>query len=324
MAPPGEVPNTVPTKDSTDTEENQAKTGKPKKEAEQNDDGQEVGVPTTDETNTSSLIVPGSVSVVKNMYQTKKDSDGQWKWIETLPEDIPETEEIKEKAKYAIVIGNIKNPDPESTRTLQAQMIIIQSSWLKKALGSYILKSYPGVTCELSKLEFNAPFTPFVHRWAELLKYRSRPNLDPTMAKHIDLLHDALKKEIGEQIELYEDYIFTGVITFVHLWMIFQPGGTIISEAYGALSAYELLDSEYIKNDDGEFLRLKCEYINWSGSYFGRSAEIIDLPKFHGTKRIEDLGAFPLKFHGNSENVKRELIERGEKFESLAGYQYQA
>jgi len=270
---------------------------------------------------TDSIAVPGSISSIKNLFQLSKDSDGENKWVDKPPENVPEPGENQETAKFAVIVRNIKSTD--SLKTLEAHSIIIQSPWLKKALGRHVLKDYPGVTCELSRLEFQAPFKPFVHRWAELLNYKNRKNLDETMRKHVNLLYDVLKHEIGDKIKVYEDYVLTGVITYEHLWMIFQPGGTLISEN-GPMAAFELESSEYIKNDDGEFLRLKCEYVSWDGKQFGRGSQRIDLEKFRGTKNIQALEAVPLRFHDGKESVKRDLIDRGEKFESLAGHQYKA
>lgn len=156
------------------------------------------------------------------------------------------------------------------------------------------------------------------------MKYRKRTDMDETMSVHVNLLYDVLKHEIGDKIHAYKDYIRTGVITFEHMWMIFQPGGTVISESSGPMAAFELESSEYLVRDKREFLSLKCTYMNWNGMYFGRSTHRMDLQKFHGTKKIQNLEAIPLRFHERKESVKRELITRGEKFESLAGETYKA
>lgn len=158
----------------------------------------------------------GSVSEVKNIYKSSKDKDGNWTWVDKYPEDTPEPAENAVTDTYAVLVRNIKSQD--GRKKLEAHSIVIQSPWLKKALGDVILKDYPGVACELKRLTFEAPFKPFVHRWADLVEYMARKDVDKNTKAHLEILHDVLKYEIGEQIKAYEDYVLNGVITFQHLW----------------------------------------------------------------------------------------------------------
>lgn len=107
----------------------------------------------------------GSVSEPKNIYKGSSDDDGNWTWVDKYPEDVEEAAENEETAKYAIVVRNQKSND--SRKKLEAHSIIVQSPWLRKALAE-IMEDYPGVACELTRLEFEAPFKPFVHRWYDI------------------------------------------------------------------------------------------------------------------------------------------------------------
>jgi len=263
----------------------------------------------------------GAVSSVKNIYQSSKDSHGHWTWVDKYPEDVAEAAENNETEKFAIVIRNKKSED--SRKKLEADSIIVQSPWLKKALGQ-ILEDYPGVTCELQRLIFEAPFAPFVHRWSAFLKFMKRNDIDKTTKEHLSLLHDILKYEIGDAIKEFEDYVLNGVITYDSLWMIFQPGGVVISEHRGPLSAFELNYSEYQDDRCGKYLQLKCDCVDWDGKHFGRYTESIRIFKFSGTRKITSLNAFPLSFSETKEETRLQLIERGERFEALVGYQYKA
>jgi hypothetical protein len=148
--------------------------------------------------------------------------------------------------------------------------------------------------------------------------------VDEKTREHTDVRFNFLKHEISDAITAYEDYIHNKVITFDHLWMIFQPGCIVISGQYGPQSAFELDRSQYHEERSGCFLRLHCSYIDWSGETFGRGETEIDVPEFQGTKNIPALRAFPLRFlHGNLA-VEAGLIERGKKFESLAGHHFKA
>ncbi len=208
-----------------------------------------------------------------------------------------------------------------AARKLEADSIVIQSPWLKDALAE-ILQDYPGVACELKRLVFEAPFQPFVHRWAEFVDYMQRDDLEPTTKEHLVILHDILKYEIGDSIKAFEDYVLNGVITFQHLWMIFQPGSVILSALKGPLSAFELEETEYMQTQCGKFLRLRSDCVDYGGKTFGRYQERIDVHEFIGTKKITSLNAFPWAFHEDRDAVRAALVKRGQTFESLAGHHY--
>lgn len=169
-----------------------------------------------DEQEEKSNLPVGSVSEVKNIYRSPKDSDGNYTWVRKYPEDAEEPAENAVTDTYAVLVRNIKSPD--GRKKLEAHSIVIQSPWLRKLLGDNILLDYPGVACELERLTFEAPFKPFVHRWTKVKECMECKDLDEKTKEHLVLLHDILKYEIGDSIKAYEDYLQKGVITFKHLW----------------------------------------------------------------------------------------------------------
>ncbi|KAK8099065.1 uncharacterized protein PG998_012306 [Apiospora kogelbergensis] len=265
----------------------------------------------------------GSLSDVKNIYRSPKDKDGVWTWVNKYPEDVEEAAENEETAQYAVLVRNIKSPD--SRKKLEAHSIVIQSPWLKTALGK-ILKDYPGVACELERLIFEAPFQPFVHRWKDFVKYKSEEaELDDTTKEHLTILYDILLYEIGDSIKAFEDYVEKGVVTYEHLWMILQPGSPILAAYKGPLSAFELHDMAYMESQRcGKFLRLHSDCIDYDGKSFGRCRETIDILMFVGNKKITELPAYPLSFHPKPSEIGASLIKRGELFEALAGHHFKS
>jgi hypothetical protein len=263
----------------------------------------------------------GAVTEVKNIYRSAKDPDGEWQWVDECPDDIKEAAENDETEKVALVVRNKKSTD--SRKKLEADSIIIQSPWLKKAL-SEILKDYPGVTCELHRLIFHAPFAPFVHRWKELTAYMDRPDLEAKTKEHLDLLLSVLKVQVGDVVQEYNDYVLNGVSTFDSLWTIFQPGSVVLSKFKGPLSAFELESTAYLETECGRFLRVQFDCVDWDGMKFGRYPERIAIPEFLGTRRITTLDVFPISFCETQEEIKEALIERGKKFEELAGHHYRS
>ncbi|KAK8074186.1 hypothetical protein PG994_005085 [Apiospora phragmitis] len=261
------------------------------------------------------------MSDVKNIYKSPKDKDGVWTWVNKYPEDAEDAAENEVTAQYAVLVRNIKSPD--SRKKLKAHSIVVQSPWLKTALGK-ILEDYPGVVCELERLIFEAPFQPFVHRWKGFVKYRERENLDDTTKEHLTILHNILQYEMGHSIKVFEDYVEKGVVTYENLWMVFQPGAPVLAAHKGPLSAFELEDTTYTENRCGKFVRLRCDCIDYDGKAFGRCQENIDISEFVGTKRITELSAYPLTFHPRPDEIRDSLIKRGQLFEDLAGHHYKA
>ncbi len=262
----------------------------------------------------------GSLSTSKHIYADKEDDHGRYTWVDKYPEHWEEAAENEETAKHAVVVRNEK--DFDSRKKHKIHSIIIQSPWLKKALAE-ILKDYPGVTCELERLVFEAPFEPFVHRWGPLLKFMKEKHEEKTR-EHVELLHGILKEELKDTIKAFEDYVAHGVITFEQLWTIFQPGSVIVSRHSGTLSAYEFSSGSFEETRCGDAYRLNCECIDWSGLDFGRVTESVYLYGFKGTIRITSLCAFPLAFHPEKRSLRQRLIDRGKRFEELAGYHYKA
>lgn len=272
-----------------------------------------------DKTNEKSLAPVGSISTVKNIYRSPKDDDGNWTWVEEYPEDVKEAAENEETEQYAVLVRNIKSQD--GRKKLEADSIVIQSPWLREALGE-ILKDYPGVACELKRPEFEAPFKPFVHRWVEFVAYMNKKDLDTKTKEHLKILFDILQYEIGHDLKAFEDYVQQGVITFNDLWMIFQPGSIILSAHKGPLAAFELQEAEYGATQCGKFFKLSSDCVDYSGKAFGRYTEGIKIPEFIGIKKITSLNAFPWAFHEQKEAVRESLIKTGQIFESLAGNHY--
>lgn len=101
----------------------------------------------------------GLISQSKDIYRSKKDDNGEFTWVDKYPEDVPEAAENDETARYAVIVRKKKSAD--SRKKLEAHSLIVQSPWLKTALAE-ILEGYPGVTCEIKRLTFEAPFAPFV------------------------------------------------------------------------------------------------------------------------------------------------------------------
>lgn len=261
-------------------------------------------------------VVPGSLTSSAKIYRNSAEDS----WTAKIPEDT-EPAEGKDTIGHAVVLRQQKSKD--SRKGYEIHSIVIQSPSLKAALGE-ILNDYPGVFCNLNRLVFKAPFAPFIHRWGALLEYLEKDDLDSVTKDHMILLRDILQEELADTIKALRDYVKNGVVTYEHAWAIFQPGAVILSSSgIGEQVALRLKSASYEKTDqDGNFLGLKCQCVNWNGRTFGWSEEFVKLGEFEGIQQINGLSVLPLAFHPKKEQLKQMLTERGKRFAALSGYHY--
>lgn len=261
-------------------------------------------------------VAPGSLTSSANIYRSSAEDS----WTAKKPEDT-EPAEGKDTIGHAVVLRQQKSKD--SRKGYEIHSIVVQSPALKSALGE-ILDGYPGVFCNLDRLVFKAPFAPFIHRWGSIQEYLEKEGLDAVTKDHTTLLRDILQEELADTIKALRDYVKNGVVTYEHAWTVFQPGAVVLSSSgVGEQVALRLKSAAYEKTDqDGNFLGLKCQCVNWNGKSFGWSDEYVKLPEFEGIQAINELAVLPLAFHPKKEQLKQTLIERGKRFAALSGYHY--
>ena len=263
-------------------------------------------------------IKPGMITDVKNLYQSKPDEHDKTTWVDTYPDDLQEAAENAESARYALLIRNKKCYD--GRKKLEIDSIVVQSPLLKRALGS-VLKDYPGITTNLNRLTFKAPFQPFIHRWKNLLEaLESEQDLETK--SHLELFHRVLEAELRDDLKARDDFILNGVITYSTIWMIFEPGTTVFAIKDGQNCATRFDSGNFQETRCGNRYNLSCQMVDWDGEAFGLGGTQFHIWEFEGTTQITKLSAYPLEYHPNLLQVKEALIQRGKKFEGLSGYHY--
>jgi hypothetical protein len=279
-------------------------------------------------TNASERSEIGMSVGLKHLYSGKEDKRGRFQWQTEMPEDLGKPAEDAESEKWAIIVRNVKvYNDPKKVLSLHS--ILIQSPLLKDLLKE-VLAGYPGVTVGLKRLEFSGRFEPLIHRWAELKAAIVKLSVDKDdasieKAKHAELLQDLLSKEFKEVIDAAGDLRNQGVMTYEHLWTLFQPGSFVYSRQQGQDRVFRLHSSKYGQDRNGHpVFWLTCQYIDYDGTRFGTQKLNVNIPIYEGTRPITNLPTLPLDFHANKDELKKKLIERGGKVEGFAGSHYRA
>jgi hypothetical protein len=174
-------------------------------------------------------------------------------------------------------------------------------------------------------LAFHAPFKPFVHRWAEFKEALESDKYGDEAKAHAKLLYDVLAEELQDVISAVEDYAKNQVVTYEHVWAIFQPGCTVFTTRFGRPVALKLEQGNYAEQDRyGHCFVLKASRIDWDGSKFGFDATQLVVVPFLGTVPITDLDCYPIEFHPDCDAIKSQLMARGRIFEELAGCHFKS
>ena len=220
-------------------------------------------------------------------------------------------------------------------KDLDLHSIVVQSPYLKTVLAR-VLDGYPGITLELERLEFNAPFDCFIHRWEKLLAVREELSTDSqdllgdsmeddakTVA-HLDMLHATLSSELANTLRTKRDLLKNGVITFNNISMIFEPGCLIYTKTEGHDRVYKMSSTKLEMQNKRQVLKLDCEFVDYDGAKFGMNKESLTVSTWKGTKKITKLEAYPLIYHEDLDALTQRLTERGRKYEAYTGFHFVA
>ncbi|KAL1600811.1 hypothetical protein SLS60_007199 [Paraconiothyrium brasiliense] len=265
---------------------------------------------------------PGSLASIHNVYADPWMSN---KWSTQYPTRAGPPAEDAYSLQHALVARYKLSDDPG--KTLDLHSIVVQSPLLKKSLGK-VLDGYPGITTELERVEINAPFECFVHRWDRLQAERvaltrKSKNASPVAAQmskdavaHLEALYTTLESELASVIREKDDLIAHGVMRFEKLWTLFEPGCLVYQQRDGHDRVYKLKSAKIEQANTGRVYKLECQYVDFDGTNFGYNKESINIKEFKGTKKIAKFEAYPLEFYEGVEELKTRLMDRGAMFEA--------
>ncbi|CAG7985873.1 unnamed protein product [Penicillium salamii] len=162
-------------------------------------------------------------------------------------------------------------------------------------------------------------FLPELDGYAEGMDINS--DFESAHAEHLLLLIDHLKHTYASTLERLKSMLQHGHITYDLLWTIFKPGCHVYTTCIGTKEPRcVVFDAGKEMTQNGEtWLNLECRFFDYDGVKFGKAGIFLRVAKFRGSKPIETPEAFPLHQHPNHEQVRKNLIERGQKFRGLAG-----
>ncbi|CEL09514.1 hypothetical protein ASPCAL12649 [Aspergillus calidoustus] len=156
---------------------------------------------------------------------------------------------------------------------------------------------------------------------ADPRKLQHNARSHPEGVEYLRLLIDHIDKTYAAKVERLASLLQRGEITYDLLELLFKPGCHVYTKCFGTgKSRCVVFDAaEETTRKDVTHLKLECHYLDHDNHEFGEVGIELGIVKFRGRKPIRTLEAFPLQYHPDSEQIARDLIERGRKFAQFIG-----
>lgn len=161
-----------------------------------------------------------------------------------------------------------------------------------------------------------------MHRWEELEEAMVDEDRDTTTREHLKLLHKILSEDLGADIQLRKDYFKNKVTDFDHVWFLFTPGCTILTNLHGHTIAAKFNYGNYVQTQCGMVYSINCSYVDWDGVRVGWVEKTSAVSAFNGTKPFSELECYPLEYHPQRKSIEETLCKRGRRWEALRGFRY--
>ena len=265
-------------------------------------------------------MAPGTKSETLSLYAGDKTKGGNYVWSrEKPPLDGPVEDAVT--AQFAMLVRKIQDLS-NPTKNMSTHSVLIQSTWLKELLA-LAFKDYAGISTEVPRFEFSRNFTPFIHKYDQIMdaikKTRKDDAADSTAKKHVALLKTFMEEEFQETATNSKNMIKKGLISFDNLENLFQPGQLVFTHRDEEEMLLDLTTAGYGEDQAGNpDFYVSCKYVQWDGTRFGYSSMNLLIGAFGGVKPISDLTTLPLDHHPYGDGIRNRMRKRGEMYERLA------
>ncbi|OQE69864.1 hypothetical protein PENNAL_c0126G04017 [Penicillium nalgiovense] len=235
-----------------------------------------------------------------------------------IAEPTETSNDLDDYAKYAFVVR--KRVDRTSKEVVP--FIDIKSEGLRDILRD-VLHDIKAVSLMEDKpsieQNFLFHFLPELDRYAENMD--SSSDHESAHAEHLLLLIEHLKHAYTSTLQHLESMLRHSHITYDLLWALFKPGCHVYTTCIGTKEPRCVIfdAGEEITQNDETWFNLECRFLDYDGVKFGEAGIFLRVPKFRGSKPIATLEAYPLRHHQSHEQIRKDLVERGQKFLDLAG-----
>jgi hypothetical protein len=260
-----------------------------------------------------------------HVYERRYNSKGVSVTVEVGAMDRLPTD-LQLNPLAALVLVRYYNTAKELTSTL----LEIRSPYMKKALKE-VIGSYPevniGTEGAVQISGAGAPHCIFHYRH-ELEQY-AETSEDEDIKEHVGFMLNymgrAMRKELNSWKAMMERNQRTPGLAFDDLWMAFRPGDLLYLRDNGLqapiLMRLRKFEMTRVKGSHAtsEYWTFHCDMMDCDGDNVLSMATATTIHKYQGYRALDTLEAFPLKYHKDEAQVRKNLLQRGKRWLALTG-----
>ncbi|KAK3329181.1 P-loop containing nucleoside triphosphate hydrolase protein [Apodospora peruviana] len=187
-----------------------------------------------------------------------------------------------------------------------------------------VIGNYPGDPIDVDDVQIESPYHSLFHYRKELeAEGLERFAEDPESLAQHKLLIEWIKSHFELDIAAH-DKCFAGdvkAIAYDRLWTIFPPNTIVHCKVLNQHRAYRVYNTWYEYGDFPRFY-LALDYIDFDGDDIGERRTNMYMPKYTGIQDVTQLTTRPLDLLSDADDLRKQLIARGKKFEELIGQHY--
>lgn len=237
-------------------------------------------------------------------------------WVEKEPAEVPE-EAKKKYTGAAIIVYKSKDHDSETLgglKKFKASMLTIQSPIICKEIAPILLKQRCAFG-EDATITMENPFKELYFSRSAILSLYDEKENGSEEKQHLGLLsevmHGLFRELEQEVVKMHAKRLISNSL----LWTLFPCGMIVYSQTDDhkdqALEAIVFSNMDNVLPDQGSLV--VCQYVEFTGTSFGVGVKNISIPHFEGTRSIDELKVYPLKFHPDAPTIRGKLFQRGRK-----------
>ncbi|KAF3812163.1 hypothetical protein GCG54_00009848 [Colletotrichum gloeosporioides] len=264
-------------------------------------------------------------AIVQDLYEGPKKCQCCINWMTECPHGVDlaalEKDESDDDESNPIIVRRRVTPGKAGS-LVTIHSIDIRHAATRKVLID-VFQPYDGIVHYLKYLAFLAPFHQFFWRW-EAFEKAIADEEDEQVKKILIILRSIVKRELAGAFAVSKELISHGMVTYDYLWTLFPPGELVYSDWRVDRDRLFVVQGHGTNRMDPNKLELWLNYVNYNSDDFGVAVQSESIPRFRGTRPINELGLYPAKYHDDFDGVQKRLIERGRRFASLAGKHYKA
>ncbi|KAI9894017.1 MAG: hypothetical protein M1814_004787 [Vezdaea aestivalis] len=268
--------------------------------------------------------IKGSVNIFKRLDQLWDTNTHDWK--------VTESADVVDEESHADCAFAVRRKFDWDNK-YEATFIDINSKPLRDALA-IVFEGVNGISLveETPALDPNMLFLYYDETKklmkkfkveAKDLKKKKKKKLPLLKALHLKLLLKYIDEDYTDVRKRLHPMLESGQISFDLLWALFKPNSIAYTTTYGSTEVPRAFKIESAAKESsfmrGTWYSVTGRYLEFDGEIFGIGTTYVDVDQWKGSKKVTSLPCYPLKYHKTEAATRKQLIERGRKFVSLAG-----